>query len=256
MKIVAIILLGCVGYTVAAFTPFDAFSSIYKQTARMKRDASSDPGQCFAACVEAMELELGKKIRDLDIPLQEPTSLTEIVCLAHNPTLFNAACSVYGKYHQCLTVCPNDQYKAMALKALQVSKFMCVDRYEEFQQYLPCIYSTCDAARSICEHKCRPFESKIENDANGLSKSDNDEENFKNVINMISEVCGYVDCTMECLYSQYTDSCGKYATNLEKELMEKTLEAVAEYTDSLVSNFPWPASCQKLHAHTFYKIEY
>lgn len=255
MKTAAIILFACIGYTLAAFTPFDAISSIYKQMSRMKRDVAPGQSDCFASCVNDMVLVLSEKMKTLELPIEKPSSLTAQICLSHNPTVFDAACEVYKPFDQCLNACPNDQKKTMVLKSLSVHKFICVDRYDDFKQHLPCQAAACDNARPTCESGCKTFQTVSDKAGLQLAMDINPENFTGNMVNMLSSLCGYVDCTTECLYPKYKSECGPESEKLEKELMQKAIISVGETMQSSVPGFEWPNSCYKLRDNT-YKIGY
>jgi len=68
--------------------------------------------------------------------------------------------------------------------------------------------------------------------------------------NLVSIVCGYADCTMNCLYPEFKRECGSSAENLERKLMQHTIDAVKEFAASLKLNLNWPESCRNLARNT------
>jgi len=259
MKVVGLILLGCIGYTMASFSPFNAASSIFQQVARMKRDVSNDSPSCLISCGESIVFAFEAKIKSSKIPFDADTlSFNQAVCESHNPKLFEIACHLYEKFIQCVNECPARQTENFPYVLFKSADFMCNERFDAFEKHLPCVFGTCNKARPICESKCQQYQKKLEGSLKGLPtlNQDSPEEIKGRIENLISIVCGYIDCTMNCLYPQFKNKCGYQAENLERELMQQSIESVKDYVASFQTDFEWPQSCHTLADNTFLTNEY
>jgi len=255
MKIAGLILLGCIGYTMASFSTFNAASSIFRQVARMKRRADNQP-QCINICNEATAMAFARKIKSSRIPFdKKPSSLNQIICQSHNPTLFDIVCDLYKKHTECAKKCPANQAEDFPFTLIDESaKFMCTARYHDFKKQLPCVFRTCNAARPICEPECQHYQTRLEDSLHEfLTVTHSTPKETKDRIeNIASIACGYVDCTMDCLYPKFEKGCGHQAENLERELMQHSIDAVKKYVASAFQlDFEWPESCHTLAEHTF-----
>jgi len=159
MKVVGLILLGCIGYTMASFSPFNAASSIFQQVARMKRDVSNDSPSCLISCGESIVFAFAAKIKSSKIPFDpDTTSFNQAVCESHNPAIFDVACDLLEKYQQCVDKCRPKRTEDVSHLLLKSADFMCKTHYEEFKKELPCVFDACNEALRTCEPKCQQFQ--------------------------------------------------------------------------------------------------
>jgi len=245
-----IILLGCIGYCMA-FNPsasFDAISSIFKQMNRIKRDASNEESKCWSACNEAAGLDFQNETESMNLVVpeepKEPVSTLQIVCYAHNPIWLEPACSVYEKYLQCLTKCPDELMKKLTLQLIKPAKFICKDRIYGIKKYLPCIFETCNKTAWRCESKCRPYEEALQQ----MPQEKHDATYSQKILHLENEFtygCNYAGCASNCMLPRIERQCGPVAVNLERELIREIFSAVEEVLLTHVPDFEWPEACER-----------
>jgi len=254
MNIIGLIFLGCIGYTMASFSPFNAVSSIVHQVARMKRDVRlppTDPSHCLISCGETMAFAFESKVQSSKIPFDpDTTSFNQAVCESHNPAIFDVACDLLEKYQQCVDKCRPKRTEDVSHLLLKSADFMCKTHYEEFKKELPCVFDACNEALRTCEPKCQQFQKKLEKILENEKTPKTPKEAVEAIENLVSIVCGYADCTMNCLYPEFKRECGSSAENLERKLMQHTIDAVKEFAASLKLNLNWPESCRNLARNT------
>jgi len=261
MKIACLIFLGCIGYTMALFSPFDAVSTIFQQVARISRNYRwtqyVNLPICLDMCSYSMETVFRYNIKLSKIPFDANTSsFNQAVCDWRNPVLFDMVCDLYKKYLQCVNVeCKGDEANDVHVLFNSV-EFMCGKHFQDFKKGLPCVYSACNEARSICEPKCQKYQRDLEKslkDVILILGQKSPEAAKEDIKLLVSIVCRYADCTMNCLYPQFESRCGLAAENLERELMEHTFDVVKEYQASLQNvrqlDFDLPKSCHTLAAN-------
>lgn len=246
-----IILLGCIGYCTAfnSFASFDTASSIFNQMNRMKRDPSNEQFNCVSACFNAVESFIKNETESIDALAKEPVgpdgpiSLGQFVCYMHNPIWLKPSCSVYEKFRECTTKCPDDMTKNLTLQLVEPFEFICTDRIEDVKYYLPCIFDTCNKSHANCDRKCQHYKERLEHMPNENHNATH-REKILEIEKQLTHVCNYAGCSLTCMYSKIKRECGSGGAYLEREFIEEIFISIQEFF-SHAQGFKWPKACEK-----------
>jgi hypothetical protein len=252
MKISGIVCLVFLHCSAASFMPFDNAATIFKQFTRMKRDAIPVEMPCMLKCLESVRKDIEHEVRQLEKSSKaDEFSFENVVCQWHDPKMLAVTCKPYRKYTQCLSKCPRGEWKDFAFKLLEPAKFMCADRYSDFKENLQCIYGSCQQAKRTCESKCQKYEEKLEPIPKLVQERPVPDAYMDTIV---SPICAYTDCITDCWYPVIGIECGQGALNLERELLQITIDAVKIAAETLVGgqNLHWPESCQMLAENAGY----
>jgi len=235
-----------------------------KTQAQTENTGSGSPNDDDARCLEQCLDQLQQRAPSLDAASvlsigHIRTGNTTVVCPKYNAQMINTTCGPYRDATSCLDKCPNGALKTLSTSGFAPLQLVCVDRRNDFDQYMPCITENCPSVELMCQPKCGSFDD-ISNDIMNLisqirgSASPADQANVRidptNVTMIIDKACQGIECYADCSRNATTTKCGKEAYNLEMETVWTIFASMTQSMSSIGLTTPWPESCKTLSARS------
>jgi len=197
---------------------------------------------CFSWCDDAMIKKIESDPNLNRTQLNPFWTLPPPTCLTCGPYAFDVMCNVmYKERMECIDDCPDGQLKfTYTDMASMPHKFMCIDRYEDFKQHLPCITSTCSGIEKTCKSECQQytvsFSDMYRTQAAHLPY------NVSAAMETVKNGCSYASCYINCTTPLFEQKCSAKAATLQRDYVKQLTKMVTKF----LSKSLLPSSCQAI----------
>jgi len=223
----------------------------FANTIRSKRQAwntDDEPTEESTNCI----LQCANEMKDAIEPFKNNENFASlntdrIMKPNFNMTRFNDVCSAMRPSIRCFDQCPDSQLKITMASAIDPIRFVCVDRFQDFQNNFRCMRKLDPTTNSQCTPKCRRFEAVLNRTIQFnqrpymrylYSASD--------VKSMLSGTCQYVECFTDCSVALLRTVCGNTAAELVSKSIQKMFASVQTlYTLRNIGDM-FPEACRRV----------
>jgi len=216
---------------------------------RAKRQSSMvgfrDWEQCPFDCMEVLD----EKLFD-EFNLQNATEINEaalnVTLVGYDAEKFEKFCDIYRPSSRCFHKCPTSKSKAFFLLQLSLAEFVCVERYEDFRKYGPCMNESSEVSDQICEDQCEIYGNETEVLANITHANITYEFDGDEIRLMLNETCLFISCLVDCDTPILSQRCGPVAADLERETVRRSFKPMRQIFELINIGEYWPDSCDVL----------
>jgi len=209
-------------------------------------DPDHDPDICVIKCLRSTEEHLGG-LQEEDKKNQSPLSPQSALNRDYDPKDFQKLCDAYRPGRKCLDSCDNTNLKTAALKGMALLQFMCVERFDDFKENLPCMNNASAAAEIACKPNCSEFEQAV----NRLEELAGNRDlvtqvSQQQLTRTLAGSCLYVECLGHCGNPITEKQCGKKVAELDEELVKHVFNSLRNTVTALGAGDQLPKECVKL----------
>jgi hypothetical protein len=174
-------------------------------------------------------------------------------------------CAALIELKNCTDSCPDTPIKKMTMSAFKSQQFVCVDRFIDFKENMPCLSRACPDVQRACAPKCGTFESNAEKIVNLIHRVQGDgrppaagppgtnvtpapakDVDMSAITKAIADTCTAITCFTSCSEPMVTKQCGKDAFLFQRDFTWNIFSTVAQSMSSMGIQTQWPDECKAL----------